>query len=107
VRSAPYSSASSRRRSCQATRARARLPLPRHWRLPSRGLRAGWSELVGLASGLVAIVVAQVREDRINSVFRTRNFYGTLHVTQGQMRSARHLAHTLQWCDLTRPGGVR
>jgi len=33
---------------------------------------------------MVGIIVGQVRTDRANNVMRLRNFYGTLHVTQGE-----------------------
>ena len=41
--------------------------------------RIAWASVFGL---MVWIVVTQVRADRVNSLVRIRNFYGTLHVTQ-------------------------
>ena len=44
---------------------------------------------------MVAIVVAQVRADRVNSLVRIRNFYGTLHVTQAEEGDLQAISRTL------------
>jgi SAM-dependent methyltransferase len=41
--------------------------------------RIAW---VAVSVAMASIVLAQVRADRVNSLLRIRNFYGTLHVTQ-------------------------
>lgn len=46
---------------------------------------SGWFARVfwfTVSAFMVALVVAQVRDDRTNALVRVRNFYGTLHVTQ-------------------------
>jgi len=43
--------------------------------------RAAWIGATGL---MIALIVEQVRNDRVNNVERIRNFYGTLHVTEGK-----------------------
>jgi SAM-dependent methyltransferase len=54
--------------------------------------RATWFATVGLAGFLVFI---QVRADRVNSLVRVRNFYGTLHVTQFEDGELQAMSRTL------------
>ena len=55
-------------------------------------VRAAWVGVFGL---MVAIVVVQVRADRVNSLVQLRNFYGTLHVTQGEEVDLHAISRTL------------
>src|SRR6185503_14922122 len=54
--------------------------------------RIAWTAVFGL---MVALVVVQVRADRAANLFRTRNFYGTLQVTQGLENDLHAIARTL------------
>jgi SAM-dependent methyltransferase len=44
---------------------------------------------------MIGIIVGQVRSDRTNNVMRLRNFYGTLHVTQGEDGTLAAIERTL------------
>jgi SAM-dependent methyltransferase len=54
--------------------------------------RIAWTAAFGL---MAAIVVVQVRADRVSSLVRIRNFYGTLHVTQAEEGDLQAISRTL------------
>ena len=55
-------------------------------------LRVFWSAVVTAA---VWLIVRDVREDRENAFYRTRNFYGDLHISQNYYESYKATARTL------------
>jgi len=55
-------------------------------------LRVFWSAVVTAA---VLLIVRDVRQDRQNAFYRTRNFYGDLHVSQNYYESYKATARTL------------
>ena len=55
-------------------------------------VRVLWSALVTAA---VLLIVRDVREDRANAFYRTRNFYGDLHISQNYYESYKATARTL------------
>ena len=54
--------------------------------------RGSWIVATGL---MLALVVEQVRDDQVNTLERVRNFYGTLHVTEGKDGTLAAMVRTL------------
>ena len=55
-------------------------------------MRVFWSAVVTAA---VLLIARDVREDRANAFYRTRNFYGDLHISQNYYESYKATARTL------------